>query len=263
MHSAMNLPDGVSRVLIPAGEESFYGQFCPVAMAAELLATRWTLVLLGEMLSGSTRFNEIRRGVPRMSSALLAKRLRELEKAGVVLHEDGEYRLTPSGQELAPLVRGLGRWALRWVNPQCTLANLDARLLMWNVRRNLTPDPMPDRRTVVEFHFPELPDAEARYWLIVVPGAPVDLCSIDPGHDVDLYVAADLRAMTSAWMGLSDFRAELRAGRIELHGDAGLSGSFTRWIGRSGLAGDARSEGAPRRLPADSGRKPPFLSDSA
>jgi hypothetical protein len=100
---------------------------------------------------------------------------------------------------------------------------------------------MPDRRTVVEFHFPELPEAEARVWLIVVPGQPVDLCSIDPGHDVDLYVTADLKAMTSAWMGMSDFRAELRGGRIELHGDAGLSASFTSWIGRSGLAGDTRS----------------------
>jgi DNA-binding HxlR family transcriptional regulator len=193
MHSGVNVPDGGDQVVIPAGEASLYGQFCPVAMAAEVLATRWTLVVLSEMLSGSTRFNEIRRGLPRMSSALLSKRLRELEKARVILHEDGAYRLTPSGEELAPLVRGLGRWALRWVSPECTLANLDARLLMWNLRRN----------------------------------------------DVDLLVAADLKAMTSAWMGLSDFPTELRAKRIELHGDAALSSSFTRWIGRSGLACDA------------------------
>jgi DNA-binding HxlR family transcriptional regulator len=239
MHSGVNVPDGGDQVVIPAGEASLYGQFCPVAMAAEVLATRWTLVVLSEMLSGSTRFNEIRRGLPRMSSALLSKRLRELEKARVILHEDGAYRLTPSGEELAPLVRGLGRWALRWVSPECTLANLDARLLMWNLRRNLRPDPMPKCRATIEFHFPELPEAEAHYWLIVAPGQPVDLCSIDPGHDVDLLVAADLKAMTSAWMGLSDFPTELRAKRIELHGDAALSSSFTRWIGRSGLACDA------------------------
>ena len=100
------------RVHVPGGEASLYGQFCPVAMAAELLATRWTLVVLGEMLSGSTRFNEIRRGVPRMSSALLSKRLRELEKAGVLIHSDGEYILTASGRDLAPIVQGVGRWAL-------------------------------------------------------------------------------------------------------------------------------------------------------
>ena len=236
MHRLEEAPDADDRVFVPSGEASQYGQFCPVAMAAELLATRWTLVVLGEMLSGSTRFNEIRHGVPRMSSALLSKRLRELESAGVLTRLDGAYVLTPSGRDLAPIVQGLGRWALRWVESDCSLANLDVRLLMWNVRRNLRPDPMPSRRVVIEFRYPALPDCDARYWLIVAPGAAVDLCSIDPGHDIDLLVTADLRAMTSAWMGMSDFAAELRARRIELDGDAVLSASFTRWIGRSGLA---------------------------
>ncbi len=146
-------------VQVEGGEASLYGQFCPVAMAAELLATRWTLVVLGEMLSGSTRFNEIRHGVPRMSSALLSKRLRDLERAGILTRRAGEYLLTPSGRDLAPIVQGLGRWALRWVDSDCSLANLDVRLLMWNMRRNLRVDPMPDRQIVVEFHFPELPAA--------------------------------------------------------------------------------------------------------
>ena len=224
------------RVQMPAGEQSLYGQFCPVAMASELLATRWTLVILGEMLSGSTRFNEIRHGVPRMSSALLAKRMRQLESAGVVSHQNGRYELTPSGRDLAPIVHGLGRWALKWVDSDCSLANLDARLLMWNMRRNLRPDPMPVRRMVVEFRYPQLEEDEGRYWLIVAPGQPVDLCSIDPGGEVDLLVTADLRAMTSAWMGMSEFADELRLGRIALDGDSGLTSSFTRWIGKSGLA---------------------------
>ncbi len=119
--------DNRDRINIPGGEASLYGQFCPIAMAAELLATRWTLVVLGEMLSGSTRFNDIRRGVPRMSSALLAKRLRELEDAGVLDHVDGEYTLTRSGRDLAPIIQGIGRWALRWVDSDCSLANLDPR----------------------------------------------------------------------------------------------------------------------------------------
>jgi len=229
--------EAADKVLAPSGEASLYGQFCPVAMASELLATRWTLVVLGEMLSGSTRFNEIRHGVPRMSSALLSKRLRELERAGVLTHRNGEYVLTASGRDLAPIVRGLGRWALRWVDSDCSLANLDVRLLMWNMRRNLDPDPMPRRRVVVEFRYPELPSDQGRYWLIVAPDQPVDLCSLDPGHEVDLLVTADLRAMTSAWMGMSDFEAELESGRIELDGDADLATGFTRWIGRSGLAG--------------------------
>ena len=224
------------QVQLPAGTASFYGQFCPIAMAAELLATRWTLVLLGEMLSGSTRFNEIRRGVPRMSTALLSQRLRELERAKVIIHENGEYRLTPSGEDLGPIVLGLGRWALKWVDTDCSLANLDVRLLMWNMRRNLRPNPLPGRRVVVEFHYPELPPDEGRYWLIISPGQPVDLCSIDPGYEIDLLVVAGLRAMTSAWMGMSGFNDELRAGRITLDGDATLSSTFVRWIGRSGLA---------------------------
>jgi DNA-binding HxlR family transcriptional regulator len=238
---------GADPIQLPAGEASLYGQFCPVAMAAELLATRWTLVVLGEMLSGSTRFNEIRRGVPRMSTALLAKRLRELERAGVVAHADGEYTLTRSGRDLAPVVQGLGRWALKWVDADCTLANLDVRLLMWNMRRNLKPDPMPARRVVVEFRYPELPADQGRYWLIIAPGQPVDLCSIDPGHDVDLLVAADLRAMTAAWMGMSDFEDELGARRIELSGDDRLAETFTRWIGRSGMAEAVIAEAAARR----------------
>lgn len=231
--------DDRDRINIPGGEASLYGQFCPIAMAAELLATRWTLVVLGEMLSGSTRFNDIRRGVPRMSSALLAKRLRELVDAGVLDHVDGEYTLTRSGRDLAPIIQGIGRWALRWVDSDCSLANLDPRLLMWNMRRNLRPDPMPRRRIVVEFGFNGLPADEGRYWLIVAPGMPVDLCSIDPAFQIDLLVTADLRAMTSAWMGMSSFDDELRAGRIELDGDAGLAASFIRWIGRSGLASAA------------------------
>lgn len=220
----------------PSGDGSIYGQFCPVAMAAELLATRWTLVVLGEMLSGSTRFNEIHRGVPRMSTALLSKRLRELTAAGVMTRQGSEYVLTPAGRDLAPIVQGLGRWALRWVDTDCSLGNLDVRLLMWNVRRNLRPDPLPPRRVVVEFHYPELSPDEQRFWLIVAPGCAVDLCSIEPGREVDVLVTADLRAMTSAWMGISTFAEEIDAGRINLDGDAKLARSFASWIGRSGLA---------------------------
>ena len=237
MTTEADAPAPAQKVQILGGEGSTYGQFCPVAMASELLATRWTLVILGEMLSGSTRFNEIRHGVPRMSSALLSKRLRELEEAGVLTHRDAEYVLTPSGRDLAPIIQGLGRWALRWVDSDCSLSNLDVRLLMWNMRRNLRCDPMPDRRVVVAFRYPELSGEQGRYWLIVAPGQAVDLCSLDPGHEIDLLVTADLRAMTSAWMGMSAFETELAAGRIQLDGDPRLAGGFSQWIGRSGLAG--------------------------
>lgn len=228
-------------VRIGVGDESIYGQFCPVAMASELLATRWTLVVIGEMLSGSTRFNEIHRGVPRMSTALLSKRLRELEAASVLIRKGGEYLLTAAGRDLAPIVQGLGRWALRWVETDCSLGNLDVRLLMWNMRRNLRTDPAPSRRVVIEFYYPGLIESDAHFWLILTPGCPVDLCSIEPGYDVDLLVTAQLGAMTSAWMGMSEFADEIFANRIILNGDPALAGSFPKWIGHSGLAASAGS----------------------
>lgn len=216
-----------------------YAQFCPVAMASEILASRWTMVLLAEMQSGSTRFNEIRRGVPRMSPALLSKRLRELEIAGVVSRTNGafpEYRLTSAGQELKPIIASLGHWAMRWIDHECTLANLDAQLLMWNMRRNIDPNPLPARRVVVEFIYPELSRDKRHYWLIVSPSTGIDLCSIDPGHDVDLYVTADLKAMTSAWMGMSKMSDEVESGKIVLTGDPDLVRSLSKWMKLSSFA---------------------------
>lgn len=217
-----------------------YGQFCPVAMASEILASRWTLVLLGEMQSGSTRFNEIRRGVPRMSPALLSKRLKELERHGVVRRVESahgtEYRLTEAGHDLKPVIYALGEWSMRWVDHQCTLANLDARLLMWNMRRKIDPNPLPQRRVVVEFIYPELPKDRRHYWLIVSPSTGADLCSIDPGFEVDLYVAADLKAMTSAWMGMSRMADEVAAGRIVLTGDPDLIRTLSGWMKLSSFA---------------------------
>jgi DNA-binding HxlR family transcriptional regulator len=216
-----------------------YAQFCPVAMASEILASRWTLVLLAEMQSGSTRFNEIRRGVPRMSPALLSKRLRELETAGVIRRMDGtvpEYRLTEAGQELKPIISSIGNWAMRWVDSECTLANLDAQLLMWNMRRKIDPRPLPARRVVVEFIYPELPRDKRHYWLIVSPSTGTDLCSVDPGYDVDLYVTADLKAMTSAWMGMSKMGDEIESGKIVLTGDTELVRTLSVWMKLSSFA---------------------------
>lgn len=216
-----------------------YAQFCPVAMASEILASRWTLPLLAEMQSGSTRFNEIRRGVPRMSPALLSKRLRELETAGVIRRVCGalpEYRLTDAGEELRPIIASLGHWAMRWIDQECTLANLDAQLLMWNMRRKIDPQPLPARRVVVQFIYPELSPKERHYWLIVSPSTGADLCSLDPGFDVDLYVTADLKAMTSAWMGMSKMDEEIDSGRIVLTGDGDLVRTLSKWMKLSSFA---------------------------
>jgi len=229
-----------------AGEtmtQGSYRQFCPVAMAAEILCTRWTVVLLREMLGGSTRFNELRRGVARMSPALLSQRLKDLEHAGIISRtkvngEPGlfEYHLTRAGRDLQPLIEGFGVWGQRWVDSKMSLQNLDAQLLMWDMRRNLDPTPMPKRRSTIQFRYPDASAAHRAWWLIVAPDAEVDLCSIDPGYDVDLYVSSSLRTMTAIWMGLDTVRKALKESRMEVVGDERLAADMQTWLGLSPFA---------------------------
>lgn len=220
-----------------------YKQFCPVAMAAEILCTRWTVVLLREMIAGSTRFNDLRRGVPRMSPALLSQRLKDLEEAGIVSRVKAkgdpdlfEYRLTRSGQELKPLVEAFGIWGQRWVESGPSLENLDPQLLMWDMRRSLDLTPIPKRRSVIQFRYPELSPGHRAWWLIVAPNAAVDLCSIDPGFDVDLYVTTDLKTMTAIWMGLDTVRKATNERRMDLIGDKQLAANMQTWLGLSPFA---------------------------
>jgi len=220
-----------------------YGQFCPVAMAAEILCTRWTVVLLRELMAGSTRFNELRRGVPRMSPALLSQRLKELEQAGLIMRrpvrgEPGtlDYHLTEAGNELKPLIEAFGRWGQRWVSTDLSLTKLDVSLLMWDMRRNLDPRPLPRRRSTIAFQYPELPASQRNWWLLVDPAASVDLCSIDPGFDVDLYVSTDLRTMTAIWMGLETVRQAVSSRRLKITGDRKLTADIQTWLGLSPFA---------------------------
>ena len=221
-----------------------YKQFCPVAMAAEILCTRWTVVLLRELFAGSTRFNDLRRGVPRMSPALLSQRLKELECAGIVAREEGgtDYRLTEAGRELEPVVEAFGIWGQRWVAYELSLQHLDAQLLMWDMRRHLDPTPLPPRRNVIQFRFPEQPEPRRRYWLVVDPQSGVDLCSIDPGHEVDLFVSSDLRTMTAIWMGYETVRDALDRETLLLTGAPGIAAQMQRWLGLSPLARHARHD---------------------
>ncbi|WP_421905297.1 winged helix-turn-helix transcriptional regulator [Mameliella sp.] len=220
-----------------------YKQFCPVAMAAEVLCTRWTVVLLRELVAGSTRFNELRRGVPRMSPALLSKRLSELEAAGVVERrrltdppDVDAYRLTQAGKDLQPVIEAIGMWGQKWVETEPSLENLDPELLMWDMRRNLDTTPVPDRRVVIEFIYPELPAAQRKWWLIVEPDRTVDLCHIDPGFDVDLYATVDLRTMTEIWMGLRSVADAVDRDALLLVGSSELTRSMQTWLGLSPFA---------------------------
>ena len=215
-------------------ETASYGQFCPVSMAAEILCSRWTVVILREMLCGSTRFNDLRRGLPRMSPTLLSKRLKELEVSGVIrttpIAGGGfEYHLTEAGEELRPIVIGIGNWGQRWVESRLSLRNLDPTLLMWDMRRNLSPYPLPARRCTIQFLYPELPEDRRNYWLVVESGQ-VDLCSFDPGYEVDLLVTSSLKTMTAVWMGLVRLGPEVDAGRVLLDGDPAIRRSMQAWL---------------------------------
>jgi DNA-binding HxlR family transcriptional regulator len=231
----------MERSLRNRAELGNYGQFCPVAMAAEIVCSRWTVLVLRELLSGSTRFNELRRGVPRMSPTLLSKRLKELEEAGVISARASgpagvtEYRLTAGGEELRGVIMSLGSWGQRWIESSLTLKNLDPSLLMWDMRRNIAPSSLPDRRCTVQFVYPELA-ARRNTWWLVIEGRDVDLCSVDPGHDVDLYVHSTLRSMTAVWMGHATLKAEIDAGNITLTGDKAMTRSIHGWLGLSVFA---------------------------
>lgn len=220
-----------------------YGQFCPVAMAAEILCTRWTIVLVRELAAGSTRFNDLRRGVPRMSPALLSQRLKDLEAAGIVVRapvarESGvfDYRLTRAGLELAPVVEAFGVWGKRWIDGDLSLEQLDVQLLMWDMRRGLVLDPMPDRKVIVQFRYAELPADRRSWWLVVEPDQETQLCSVDPGADVDLYVSTDLKTMTAIWMGYDTLAEALVERRLLLTGDDALAKSIESWLGLSPFA---------------------------
>ncbi|MGO4677663.1 winged helix-turn-helix transcriptional regulator [Bosea sp. 2YAB26] len=225
-------------------ERGGYGQFCPVSMASEILCSRWTTLVVRELLCGCTRFNDLRRGVPRMSPALLSKRLKELERAQVITvlrkaNGSVEYHLSEAGEELRSLNMGLGNWAQRWMESRLSLKNLDPSLLMWDMRRSLNAKLLPERRYTIQFLYPELPGAQKSWWL-VVDGGTVDLCNFDPGHQLDLLVTSSLRTMTAIWMGLTTIKKESDCGQLEIDGNPTLASSMQQWLGLSAFAHEPR-----------------------
>ncbi len=219
-----------------------YPKFCPVAMGADAIEPRWTMLVLCEMWSGSTRFSEIQRGVPGMSPGLLSKRLKDMVRRGLVRRDaqgrgaHATYVTTPLADELEPIVRALGEWAHRNVDSAVSLRSLDARLLMWNIRRKINRSELPLQKCVIRFTLENRPDPSVDYWLVIKPGVETDICYVDPGFEVDLFVEAELRALTSAWMGHTSFGHELDREAIVLIGNAAMARSLTRWLVASSFA---------------------------
>ena len=217
---------------------SSYHQFCPVAKAMELLDERWTLLLIREMLAGSRRFNDLRRGLPRMSPTLLSKRLHQLTVAGLVERRpegaEVQYLLTPAGEELRRVVEGLGAWGVRWIG-ELGDEDLDPKLLLWDMHRNIDRAEIPSGRSVVEFAFSDVPPAQRRWWLVITSDD-VDVCDDDPGFPVAVTVSTSLRRMIEIWRGDLTWAAALRAGALEVQGPRALRRAVPAWFTLSPFA---------------------------
>jgi DNA-binding HxlR family transcriptional regulator len=222
-----------------------YGQFCPVALASEVLAERWSLLVVRELLAGSRRFNDIRRGVPRVSATLLKQRLQTLEHAGIVERKMcaatrvPEYFLTEAGLSLKAVVISIGEWGQRWardIRPE----DLDPGWLVWAMHRRLNTRAMPPGRSVIQIEFLDAPAKHRRFWLVHCEGN-VDVCLKDPGYDTTVRVSTRVRTLAEVWRGIRSIKDELRAGRIHLEGASESCRAFPQWLLLSVFASIARA----------------------
>ena len=242
-----NICTGGGVDVIFRGMAKSYRQFCPVAKAAEIIAERWTPLVIRELLAGSHRFNDLRRGVPLMSPSLLSQRLKFLEDEGLIERRselDGdavEYHLSRAGQELLPVIESLGTWGKRWVRREVESDDLDPGLLMWDIHRRLHIDRFPAKRTVLRFELTGAPSKARFYWLVIEHGK-VDICLKDPGHEVDLYIVSDTETLTSVWLGDIALDRALHTHAIVLHGPRQLIRQFRSWLQLSVFADIERQD---------------------
>ncbi|MEX2353973.1 MAG: helix-turn-helix domain-containing protein [Gammaproteobacteria bacterium] len=216
-----------------------YGQFCPLAQAAQILCERWTLIIIRELIAGSTRFSEIQKGVPLMSPTLLSTRLKQLVKSGLV--EPGrnkgshEYHLTEAGRQLRPVVELLGAWGHRWARSTLDNGDLDAGLLMWDIRRSVDPSVFPEHRIVVQFEYPDAPKGGRNWWLVSENGE-IDLCLHDHGYEVDILIKCSLKIMTEIWICETSFNEAVKKGNVIIMGNSVLINSLQSWLRSSPLS---------------------------
>jgi DNA-binding HxlR family transcriptional regulator len=210
-----------------------YGQFCPVAKAAEIFAERWTPLIMRELLMGSTRFNELERGLPRISRSVLSQRLKQLEHDGLIARREVagsrsvEYVPTPVGQGLYDIIMLLGEWGARWLNEDIDPRDLDPNLLMWDMHRRIDLARLPAERVVVRFDFTGL--FQQSNWLLL-DRQDVSVCYVDPGFDVDLLITTDTLALHRIWAGRLSFDQALRTGEIRMEGPRALAHQFPGWL---------------------------------
>jgi len=218
-----------------------YGQFCPVAKAAEIFCERWTALILRDLALGATRFSELQRGVPLMSPTLLSRRLKELEAEGIVERRpvpsgrSKGYFLTAAGEEFVPIVLSLGTWGQRWARRELAEHEVDLGLLVWALERGAHPNAFGDRRTLIQMEFTDQPKSKQVWWFLN-EGGRTQLCVHDPGFEVDLYIWCSLADMVRLWRGDLSYMAALESGRLEVQGPQRLKRKLRAWLGISTLA---------------------------
>ena len=217
-----------------------YGQFCPVAQALEVFGERWTLLVIRELLEGSSRFTDIQRGVPLMSRSVLAQRLESLCDAGVVERVAGRYLLTEAGKELSPIVIECGNWGVRWARRKLKNADVDVGLLMWDIRRRIDVASIPTAPVLVEIEFRGAPLGKERFFLHFRTDE-IELCLTNPGHDVDLRLSTTPKTMAEVWLGELPFATAIRSGALRIEGPPKLVRSFPGWLKLSVFADTPRS----------------------
>jgi DNA-binding HxlR family transcriptional regulator len=214
-----------------------YGQFCPIARSSELLAERWTPIIVRNLLNGCRSFNEIRQGAPGISTALLAQRLDALERHGVLVRVEkphgrgATYQLTEMGQALRPVCDALGQWGARWL--EIEPRHLDPAYILWATVKLVDLDRIPEGTTTVRFQLNDHPAGQ--YWLLLRKPQP-ELCSRSPGHLEDLLCETDSHTLVDLHLRRITYPAALRSGRLRLHGPSALTRKFTTWFGTSPFA---------------------------
>lgn len=214
-----------------------YGQYCPIVRAVEVLGERWSLLIVRDLLVGTTRFNDLARGLPGLSRSLLSRRLRQLEAAGIIERKGNDYVLTPAGADLEGVVFGLGEWGARWIFGEPRSEELDPELLLWWMHTRIDPSPFPDRRVVLAFVLTE-PTFVA--WL-VIDDAGVSLCKADPGFEVDATIRATVAALNEVWLGRHELVDAMRNGTVAVTGAREVVDAVPRALELSPIAGAVRS----------------------
>ena len=229
---------------------TIYGQFCPVALGAEIFAERWTPLILRELMMGGRRFTDIHRGVPRISKNLLTQRLDSLRRAGIIDRRpspDGrgyEYQLSHAGRELGAVIDALGTWGYKWASKDLTDERLDPDFLMWALRRMVRVDALPVERVTLAFRFRR--HANRQFWL-VLQRPEVDLCLFDPGFEVDVTVDSEVEALARVCLGHLGLLQAVKAGQIELSGRSQYRRALSGWLGVTRFAAMSRASSSSTR----------------